>query len=228
MSIIASHYLSKPLWMGCILTAVLATAGCNKAATDAETANVDTTAETTTVAAPVAAEPTTNEAPFVMTTLGLDAINTMVFTPLVSGDRLSAEEKSCLESRDAKLGQTQLQAFYKDKFSDTELQELDKFYGSSVGKKLLIAGKEEMALRNGEEVANPIAAPTPDEIAKIQTFMQTPVGVKYSQINTAVGEGSALATLEQPVDAEFKRCNIDLTMTQLLQPSAPAVAPTAG
>lgn len=67
---------------------------------------------------------------------------------------------------------------------------------------------------NGEEIATPMADPTPEEMTKIQTFMESPLGVKYMKINNAEGEGSAMEVLNVPINAEFERCNVDLDASE--------------
>ncbi len=214
-------------WIGVSMAVVMSISGCNNADTTANEAVTDEKTEVAVVENTEKSEatptPVVTEDVLVMTTLGLDSINSMIFTPLVAGDTLNPEQKTCLEARDKNLGQTELQAFYKDKFTEAELKELEVFYSSNVGQKMLEYGKQELILMNGGEVANPVGDPTAEEITEIQAFMQTPTGMKYGQINNAVGEGSAIAALDAPMNAEFNRCNIDLTMAQLMQP-----APAAG
>ena len=221
MSFINNRNLLKASGISLVLASALLTACDNKSASTDDTA-VDVADKTITVS-PAEVKTTATaekEEVLVMTTLGVDAVNNMVFSTLINGKNLTAEQKTCLQSRDKNLGQTELQEFYKNNFSSAELKELDNFYSSAVGQKMLAYGKEEMLLRNGMEVASPMAEPSAEEMAEIEAFIQSPVGKKYSQINVAVGEGSALATLDKPIDAEFKRCNIDLNMATLMQPTA--------
>ncbi len=213
---------------GVVLASSLLATGCDNTANTTDDSLSDTevqieeTQTDNTAITPTAVTPTTSvEEPFVMTTIGMNSINSMIFTPLINSGELTGEQATCLAARDNNLGQTELQDFYKRQFSDAELQELDDFYNSDVGQKMLQFGEQEMVIMNGGEVATPMADPTPDEIAEIQAFMQSPTGVKYVQTNNALGEGSAILSLEEPINAEFQRCNIDLTLAQLMQP-APA------
>lgn len=229
MSLIKFNKQSKlqASWIGLSMATVMIISGCNNADTTTDEAVVDEQTEVAVVETPETAVATpavvADEEVFVMTTLGLDSINNLIFTPLIAGDTLNEEQKTCLAARDSTLGQAELQAFYKEKFTEAELDELAAFYDSEVGEKLLEYGRQEIVLMNGGEVATPIADPTAAEVTEIQTFMQTPTGMKYTQINNEVGDGSAIAALDAPMNAEFSRCNIDLTMAQLMQP-----APAAG
>ena len=54
--------------------------------------------------------------------------------------------------------------------------------------------------------------PTPEEMAEIQTFMEPPLGVKYMEVNNTEGAGSAMEVINAPINAEFKRCNIDIEL----------------
>lgn len=234
MSFINKTSVSKTSLLSCSLAIALLASACTEkpAATDTQAATTPEAQTEVATSQPAVAPATAsnNEEVFVMTKLGLDSINNMIFTPLATGDTLTAEQKSCLAARDKTIGQTELQAYYKDQFSEAQLKELDDFYESSVGQKMLEYGRQELAVMSGQEVTNPMPDPTQEEITQIQAFMQSPTGTKYAQVNNALGEGSAIEALNVPINAEFKRCNIDLTMEQLMQPQAPAPmpAPAAG
>lgn len=199
------------------LAALLFMTGCDK---------TPETADDTTSGAITAEVDATKEAPapvtqndLVMTTITLDTVNSLLFAPVINSGALSAEQVSCLESRDKDLGKAEVDRFYKSQFTDAELQELDDFYTSEVGKKLITFGNEQLRVMNGEEIATPLADPTPEEMTEIQTFMESPLGVKYMKINNAEGEGSAMEVLNVPIEAEFKRCKVDLDGPQPEQPA---------
>lgn len=199
------------------LAALLFMTGCDK---------TPETADDTTSGASTAEVDTTKQAPapatqddLVMTTITLDTVDSLLFAPVINSGALSAEQVSCLESRDKDLGKAEVDRFYKSQFTDAELQELDDFYTSEVGKKLITFGNEQLRVMNGEEIATPMADPTPEEMTEIQTFMESPLGVKYMKINNAEGEGSAMEVLNVPIEAEFKRCNVDLDGPQPEQPA---------
>ena len=199
------------------LAALLFMTGCDK---------TPETADDTTSGASTAEVDTTKQAPapatqddLVMTTITLDTVDSLLFAPVINSGALSAEQVSCLESRDKDLGKAEVDRFYKSQFTDAELQELDDFYTSEVGKKLITFGNEQLRVMNGEEIATPLADPTPEEMTEIQTFMESPLGVKYMKINNAEGEGSAMEVLNGPIEAEFERCNVDLDGSQLKQPA---------
>ena len=199
------------------LAALLFMTGCDKTpetaddtTSGASTAEVDATKE--------ALAPATQD-DLVMTTITLDTVDSLLFAPVINSGALSAEQVSCLESRDKDLGKAEVDRFYKSQFTDAELQELDSFYTSEVGKKLITFGNEQLRVMNGEEIATPMADPTPEEMTEIQTFMESPLGVKYMKINNAEGEGSAMEVLNGPIEAEFERCNVDLNGPQPEQPA---------
>jgi hypothetical protein len=147
-----------------------------------------------------------------MTTITLDTVDQMLFVPLLTNGELSQEQVSCLEARDKDLGKSEVDAFYKSKFSDAELASLNEFYASDVGQKLLDFGNEQLLIMNGQQVAEPMPDPTPEEMAEIQTFMESPLGVKYMEVNNTEGAGSAMEVINAPINAEFKRCNIDIEL----------------
>ena len=186
------------------LAALLFMTGCDKTL---ETAD-DTTSGART--AEVDATTPATQDDLVMTTITLDTVDSLLFAPVINSGALSAEQVSCLESRDKDLGKAEVDSFYKSQFTDAELQELHNFYTSEVGKKLITFGNEQLRVMNGEEIATPMADPTPEEMTEIQTFMESPLGVKYMKINNAEGEGSAMEVLNVPIEAEFERCNVDL------------------
>lgn len=199
------------------IAALLFMTGCDK---------TPETADDTTSGASTAEVDANKEAPapatqndLVMTTITLDTVNSLLFAPVINSGALSAEQVSCLESRDKDLGKAEVDSFYKSQFTDAELQELDDFYTSEVGKKLITFGNEQLRVMNGEEIATPLADPTPEEMTEIQTFMESPLGVKYMKINNAEGEGSAMVVLNGPIEAEFARCNVDLDGPQPEQPA---------
>ena len=199
------------------LAALLLMTGCDK---------TPETADDTTSGASTAEVDTIKDAPapatqddLVMTTITLDTVDSLLFAPVINSGALSAEQVSCLESRDKDLGKAEVDRFYKSQFTDVELQDLDDFYTSEVGKKLITFGNEQLRVMNGEEIATPMADPTPEEMTEIQTFMESPLGVKYMKINNAEGEGSAMEVLNGPIEAEFERCNVDLDGPQLEQPA---------
>ena len=195
------------------LAALLFMTGCDKTL---ETAD-DTTSGART--AEVDATTPATQDDLVMTTITLDTVDSLLFAPVINSGALSAEQVSCLESRDKDLGKAEVDRFYKSQFTGAELKELDDFYTSEVGKKLITFGNEQLRVMNGEEIATPMADPTPEEMTEIQTFMESPLGVKYMKINNAEGEGSAMEVLNGPIEAEFKRCNVDLDGPQLEQPA---------
>ena len=195
------------------IAALLFMTGCDKTL---ETAD-DTTSGART--AEVDATTPATQDDLVMTTITLDTVDSLLFAPVINSGALSAEQVSCLESRDKDLGKAEVDRFYKSQFTDAELQELDDFYTSEVGKKLITFGNEQLRVMNGEEIATPMADPTPEEMTEIQTFMESPLGVKYMKINNAEGEGSAMEVLNGPIEAEFERCNVDLDGPQIEQPA---------
>ncbi len=190
--------------VGCALTLAVFITGCNDTATTEPVDGVDSDTVATTAA--------TDQDDLVMTTVTLDTVDQMLFVPLLTDGDLSPEQISCLEARDKDLGKAEVDAFYKSKFTDDELAALNEFYASKVGQKLLDFGKEQLLIMNGQQVASPMPDPTEEEMAQIQTFMQSPVGAKYMQVNNAEGEGSAMEVINQPLNAEFRRCNIDIEL----------------
>lgn len=222
MSFLTKNTAAKASFLSCTLAAILFTIGCEKtppatdeAASDANDISDIAVVETTATATPSTATSSQDSSDdLVMTTITLDAVNNMLFAPLIKSGGLSAEQVTCLESRDKNLGKTEIDKFYKSQFTDAELKELDKFYISDVGQKLVAFGNEQLLVMNGEEVANPMPPPTEEEIKEIQTFMESPLGEKYTQINNAQGEGSAMEALDAPINAELERCNIDMDAVQ--------------
>ncbi|MEZ7517257.1 DUF2059 domain-containing protein [Psychrobacter sp. Arc9] len=212
MPFFTSNTVVKTSLLSSALAALLFMTGCDK---------TPETADDTTSGASTAEADATKEAPapatqddLVMTTITLDTVNSLLFAPIINSGALSEEQVSCLESRDKDLGKAEVDRFYKSQFTDAELKELDDFYTSDVGKKLLAFGNEQLRAMNGEEIATPMADPTPEEMTKIQTFMESPLGVKYMKINNAEGEGSAMEVLNVPINAEFERCNVDLDASE--------------
>ncbi len=198
--------------LGFSLAAALLVAGCNDTATtEATDSNEVAVVDAKDSDANVNTALTSSDE-LVMTTITLDTVDQMLFVPLLTNGELTQEQVSCLEARDKDLGKAEVDAFYKSKFTDAELESLNEFYASEVGQKLLAFGSEQLLIMNGEEVANPMADPTPEEMAEIQTFMQSPLGAKYMEINNAEGEGSAMEVINEPLNAEFKRCNIDIEL----------------
>ena len=213
MSFSTKHTLSK-ITLGCSLAVAVFITGCNdntstnastEAADSSEVAVVDTNdANVNTVSAA--------QDELVMTTITLDTVDQMLFAPLLTNGELTQEQVTCLEARDQDLGKAEVDAFYKSKFTDDELASLNEFYASEVGQKLLAFGNEQLLIMNGQQVATPMPDPTEEEMAQIQTFMQSPLGAKYTEVNNAEGEGSAMEVINQPLNAEFKRCNIDIEL----------------
>ncbi|HCT72759.1 MULTISPECIES: DUF2059 domain-containing protein [Psychrobacter] len=207
MSFFTSNTVVKSSLLSSTLAALLFMTGCDKTPETVEDTTSDASDTAVTQAAP---SDTDAQNDLVMTTITLDTVNSLLFAPVINSGALSAEQVSCLESRDKNLGKAEVDRFYKSQFTDAELKELDDFYTSGVGKKLIAFGNEQLRVMNGEEVATPMAQPTPEEMTEIQTFMESPLGVKYMKINNAEGEGSAMEVLNGPIEAEFKRCNVDL------------------
>ncbi|MGP4119535.1 DUF2059 domain-containing protein [Psychrobacter aquimaris] len=207
MSFFTSNTVVKSSLLSSTLAALLFMTGCDKTPEMVEDTTSDASDTAVTQAAP---SDTDAQNDLVMTTITLDTVNSLLFAPVINSGALSAEQVSCLESRDKNLGKAEVDSFYKSQFTDAELKALDDFYTSDVGKKLIAFGNEQLRVMNGEEVATPMAETTPEEMTEIQTFMESPLGVKYMKINNAEGEGSAMEVLNSPIEAEFKRCNVDL------------------
>ena len=201
--------------LGCALAAAVFMTGCNDTATTETVEGVDTVNDTAVVASEdvdTNSSASADSDELVMTTITLDTVDQMLFVPLLTNGELSQEQVSCLEARDKDLGKSEVDAFYKSKFSDAELASLNEFYASDVGQKLLDFGNDQLLIMNGQQVAEPMPDPTPEEMAEIQTFMESPLGVKYMEVNNAEGAGSAMEVINAPINAEFKRCNIDIEL----------------
>ncbi|MGP9544520.1 DUF2059 domain-containing protein [Psychrobacter sp. AOP7-B1-25] len=207
MSLFTANTVFKSSLLSSTLAALLLMTGCDKTP---ETVD-DTTSNTSeTVVSEAAPSETDAQDELIMTTITLDTVDSLLFAPIINSGAFSEEQVSCLRSRDKNLGKAEVDRFYKSQFTDAELKELNDFYTSDVGKKMLAFGNEQLRVMNGEEMATPMAEPTPEEMAEIQTFMESPLGVKYMEINNAEGEGSAMEVLNGPIEAEFERCNVDL------------------
>ena len=202
----------KTSMLSSTLAVLLFMTGCDKTPETVDDTTIETSESETSDAVVSNAAPseTDTQDDLIMTTITLDTVNNLLSAPIINSGALSAEQVSCLESRDKDLGKAEVDRFYKNQFTEAELQELDNFYTSDVGEKLLAVGNEQLRVMNGEEVATPMADPTPEEMTEIQTFMESPVGVKYMKINNAEGEGSAMEVLNGPLQAEFERCNVNL------------------
>ena len=207
---INKQILSK-VSLGCALAAAVFMTGCNDTATT-ETVEGADTAVVASEDVDTNSSASADSDELVMTTITLDTVDQMLFVPLLTNGELSQEQVSCLEARDKDLGKSEVDAFYKSKFSDAELASLNEFYASDVGQKLLDFGNEQLLIMNGQQVAEPMPDPTPEEMAEIQTFMESPLGVKYMEVNNAEGAGSAMEVINAPINAEFKRCNIDIEL----------------
>ena len=184
--------------LGCALAAAVFVTGCNDTATTETVEGVDTVNDTAVVASEdvdTNSSASADSDELVMTTITLDTVDQMLFVPLLTNGELSQEQVSCLEARDKDLGKSEVDAFYKSKFSDAELASLNEFYASDVGQKLLDFGNEQLLIMNGQQVAEPMPDPTPEEMAEIQTFMESPLGVKYMEVNNAEGAGSAMEVI---------------------------------
>ena len=193
--------------MSCTIASVLLITGCDKTTTNEADNDTDT-------AAVIDMTKSNVQDDLVMTKITLDTVDKILFVPLINSGDLSAEQVTCLEARDKNLGKAEVDEFYNSKFSVVELQELDTFYTSEIGEKLLAFGSQQLQMMNGEQIANPIPEPSEAEMTEIQAFMQSPVGAKYMQINNAEGAGSAMEILNTPIEAELKRCNIDMDSTE--------------
>ena len=193
--------------MSCTIASVLLITGCDKTTTNEADNDTDT-------AAVIDMTKSNVQDDLVMTKITLDTVDKILFVPLINSGDLSAEQVTCLEARDKNLGKAEVDEFYKSQFSVVELQELDTFYTSEIGEKLLAFGSQQLQMMNGEQIANPIPEPSEAEMTEIQAFMQSPVGAKYMQINNAEGAGSAMEILNTPIEAELKRCNIDMDSTE--------------
>lgn len=209
MSFFTSSTMFKSSMLSCTLAALLLTTGCDKTP---ETSDDTTSEASASTAAETSPDTATTQDKLLMTEMTLDTVNNFVFAPLISSGSLNAEQVSCLESRDKDLGKEEINNFYNTEFTDAELQELEEFYSSDLGKKLIAFGNEQVRIMSGEEVETPMEQPTKEEMAEMQTFMQSPVGAKYMQLNNAQGEGSAMQALSAPIQAEFDRCNVDVDL----------------
>jgi len=218
MPFFTAHTIVKTSLLSSTLAALLFMTGCDKTPETVDDTASDTS-ETVVSESETAPSETDAKNDLIMTTITLDTVNSLLFAPIINSGALSEEQVSCLESRDKDLGKAEVDRFYKSQFTDAELKELDDFYTSDVGKKLLAFGNEQLRVMNGEEVATPMADPTPEEMTEIQTFMESPLGAKYMKINNAEGEGSAMEVLNGPIEAEFERCKVDLDGPQPEQPA---------
>ncbi|WP_230661640.1 DUF2059 domain-containing protein [Psychrobacter sp. I-STPA10] len=229
MSLYTAKPTTKVAFTTVALVTVLLIGGCDKkesttdtttdTATVTETTEAATTAPTTTdttvnenndnVATPEPAAPATG-VDTTLAQLSSDTLNNMVFEPLINSGQLTAEQKACLEARDKNIGLAESQAYFESKLTKEELDKLNAFYSSDVGKKLIIYGNEQLQTLNGQQVTNPLPAPSEQEMAEMQQFMQSPVGQKYMALNNAEGAGSMYEALNPTIQAELSRCNINM------------------
>lgn len=225
MSFFSKRSLSKISLISGSIAAVLLTAGCDKTTTEpTEPAVVETSAVAvdtpTTIEAPtataVASSASNDSGSAIMATLAADTLSNGVFGTLIKSDTLSAEQKTCLEARDKELGRPEIQAYYNTQFTPEELQELGDFYSSDRGKKMLAYANEQLLIMSGVEVAKPMPAPSEEDIKEFQVFMQSPLGIKNTQVNEAVGDDSMMGDVTPLLDAEFARCNIDIKMADIM------------
>ena len=217
---LTSKLFRVSLVSGALMTALL-TGGCNKntatddqaTTTDSAVVDTDATVSTTSDSADSAttapaAQPAEQQYS-TLAHLSSDTFNNMLFVPLINSGSLTPEQKSCLEARDPNIGLAESQAFFESKFTEAELNELNEFYESPVGMKLIEYGNEQLRVMNGLEVESPMGEPTAEESAEMQRFMQSPVGQKYMAMNNAEGEGSMLEALRPTITGELSRCNIE-------------------
>ncbi len=157
-----------------------------------------------------------NQDSLVITDIALEGLNDAFFTPLINSSSLSGEQKDCLKARDKDLGRAELERFYKEQFTESELQQLEAFYTSDAGEKMQAYSDQQLLIMSGEKVSRPLSAPSKEEQAEIQAFMQLPFAKKHIQLTSADGEGSTMGALIAPMNAEFERCNIDLDMSEFM------------
>lgn len=211
--------LSKMSFISGSIATVLFMTGCDKIDAAAADKDVVDTVVVKTPAEPVTATnteaATNNSSGKIITDMTASNINTAFFGTLLRSDNLSEKQKNCLESRDKDLGKSEIHAFYNANFTAAELKNLEDFYSSATGKTITAYANEQLTVMSGGEVANPMAPPSQDEMVEFQTFMQSPLGMKHRQINEDTGEGSMVAELNPIIDAEFKRCNVDIEMADL-------------
>ena len=216
----SSNSFSKVALAGTALAAALLISGCNKndnTETNAAVSETETAVEApaseekaeAVTAAPTEAVSTATAQYSTLAQLSSDTLNNMVFEPLINSGQLTDEQKSCLEDRDKNIGIAEADAYFKSKLSKEELDELNAFYSSDIGKKLIVYGNEQLQIMSGQEVANPMPAPSEAEMAEMQQFMQSEVGQKYMQLNNAEGEGSMYEKLNPIIEAELARCEIE-------------------
>ena len=230
--------LAKVSQLSCALASALFIGGCDKKDTTADTtgtpaetvaptttadATTQTTADTSvavtdsdsdaTNIAPATVQPTATADTQQYSTLAhisADTLDSMVFEQLLNSDNLTAEQKTCLKARDKNIGLAESQTYFAGKLTPKEMNDLNTFYDSKVGKKLIVYGDEQLRTMNGMPVKNPMPAPTEQEIAEMKAFMESPVGQKYMAINNAEGKGSMYEALKPTINAELSRCHIDL------------------
>lgn len=214
MSFSSKRSLSKISLISSSIATVLLMAGCDKTTTEP---TEPVAIETTTVDADMASSVSKDTSSAVMAKISADSFNKMFFSTLINSGELSAEQTSCLESHEENLGEAEIQAFYKNQFSEAELQELSDFYTSETGKKMIAYSNEQLLEMSGQEVTNPVPKPSIEELAEFQKFMVSPLGVKNLTISESMGEGSLIEGLTPVLDAEFERCKLGITMSQISQ-----------
>lgn len=132
--------------------------------------------------------------------------------PVIQKGELTVDQKSCLKNHDKNIGLKEAQAYYKDHFTDAELEELNSFYASEVGQHLVKYGNQQILMESGFEVKDPVAPPSDEQMAEVVSIMQKPAFQKYQQLNTSQDEGSLYAELRPVINDELARCNIDYAL----------------
>lgn len=122
--------------------------------------------------------------------------------------KMTAEQKTCLQSRDADA--TYLPKAQEEMtrvLSAEDLKNLDTFYTSEVGKKVVAMTHQQFNQMMGEPTGAPIAL-TPEEQKQVVTFMQNPSSKKIQADTAKMTDKEAETMIKTLADKERARCKI--------------------
>lgn len=132
---------------------------------------------------------------------------------VTSMTELDAEQQACLEDLDEHFAADELDAYFKENYTEDELKTLNDYFSSEIGIKAIKYSSQQMMQIFGGEAPDPADALSEEELMEVVKTSQDPAFVKYNNFSLQQGEGGLQELIKPLILEEFEKCNITETQS---------------
>lgn len=147
---------------------------------------------------------------YTLTRVTLSNVLQSILVTLKTNDRINKKELACIERIDTAFSEKQVQHFFESKFTEQELQNLNKFYKSDVAIAYTAYRRDQLLMSSGFKIEKAIKKLNKTDIKVIEDFSNSALGLKYIKITKENDEDSLTAIIIPLLIKEIQQCGIQL------------------